>query len=431
MPIFQFKTILAMALVFLLSLAVYVCHSISGLYHGDAKAESEKLVRYASRVLSRYRASPAEFLQAQLPSGIPLGGQRYHVVFSYDALQKKFPELPAKKSIQRNQVLAFGFEFISILKVPSYILILPIGLTDDETVYAYKIVYRDDGTTPVNLRVLEVIQPALIIALMFISSLVLVGMHHISRVHAGVRLFEEWAKKIKSGATVAPPIFPSSKLNYIAFAINNSVVNLSEALENEHNFASFTSHELRSSVTILSANLELLEYIKKDLSPQEKVLIKNMDSAILDMKHYMESFLWLGSEQTNRNLARFDAKDVVAKSLNENMSLFGNLKVKVSASLQSCEIFSEEPLFYVLVNNVLRNAFQHTSAGTIHVSLKDRRLEVRNLSEFGEQDGSNPGFGIGTKIVERLTDRLGVRCDIESFAGGRCVSLSLLDEILH
>lgn len=424
MPIFQFKTILVMALVFLLALAVYVLSSISGLYHGDAKAESEKLVRYASRVLSRYQANPDEFLQAQLPSGIPLGGQQYHVVFSYDALQNIFPELPEKKLLQNNQVLAFGFEFTSILKVPNYTLVLPISLTGNDTVYAYKTIYRDDGTAQVNLRVLEVIQPALAIALICISSLVLVAMYHISRAHAGVRLFEEWAEKIKSGTAASPPTFPSSKLNYIAFAINNSLVNVSEALEKEHNFASFTSHELKTSVAILSANLEMLEYIKKDLSPQEKTLIKNMDSAISDMKHYMEAFLWLGSEQTNRNLARFDAKDVVQKSVNENMSLFENSKVRISVNLESCEIFSEEPLFYVLVNNVLRNAFQHTASGAIHVSLKDRRLEVRNLPESGEL-GVNPGFGIGTKIIERLTERLGVICKVDNFAGGRCVSLSL------
>jgi len=424
MPIFQFKTILTMALVFLLALMMYVLFSISGLYRGDAKAESEKLVRYASRVLSRYKANPNEFLQAQPPSGIPLGGQRYDVVFSYAALQNIFPELPEKKILQSNRVLAFGFEFTSILKVPNYTLVLPISLTDDETAYAYKNVYRNDGTTQINLRVLEVIQPALAIALICISSLVLVGMYHISRVHAGVRLFEEWAEKIKTGTTASPPTFPSSKLNYIAFAINNSLVNVSEALEKEHNFASFTSHELKTSVAILSANLEMLEYIKKDLSPQEKTLIKNMDSAISDMKHYMEAFLWLGSERTNRNLTRFDAKDVIAKSVNENISLFENTKVRISVSLESCEVFSEEPLFYVLVNNVLRNAFQHTASGTIHVSLKDQRLDVRNLPEPGEQ-GVNPGFGIGTKIIERLTERLEVKCEVDNFSGGRRVSLFL------
>jgi len=409
----------------LLALAIYVLYSITGLYHSDAKIESEKLTRYASRVLSRYHANPDEFLHARLPSGIPLGGQRYHVVFSYDALHHLFSELPDKKRLPNNRVTAFGFEFTSLLKVPNYTLAIPISLTAHETVYAYKTIDRTDGTTPVNLRVLEVIQPALAIALTCISALILIGLHHISRVHAGVRLFEEWAKTIKSGATAAPPNFPSSKLNYMAFAINNSLVNVSEALEKEHNFASFTSHELKASVAILSANLEMLEYIKKDLSPQEKTLIKNMDSAISDMKHYMEAFLWLGSESTNRRLTRFDAKNVIEKSLDENTALFEAKKVNISLTLEPCEIVSEEPLFYVLVNNILRNAFQHTASGAIHISLKDRRLEVRNILEPSASGTANPGFGIGTKIIERLTERLGVICEVNNLADGRSVSLLL------
>lgn len=429
----NFRAFLWLSCVILIGLCVYVFLSLSSLYHNDTKDESIRLVEFSSRVLSRYQANPDWFASGVPPSGIALSGQQFDVVFGYKNFVNQVKNSPKQSQLLLGVVRVFSLEFTSFFRLPSYTLVLPVKLNSSgDMAYVYKRVNREDSAEQVNLRVLEIIQPAIALALICIFSIVSLGMLHLSSMHSGIKLFQEWSEKIQRGEIADPPRLPSSKLNYIAFAINNSLVGIGKSLEKEQSFAAFTSHELRAPVAILSANLEMLEFIKKDLSPQEKSLIKNMDSAISDMKNYMEVFLNLASGSEHLIRSDVDVKKIVEKSVEENMKVFDSSEKELTVSLSECRFTCEEPLLYVLVNNIVRNAFQHSGAGLVNISLGDRKLIIDNtqpeLVKGGNKNDRHAragrGFGIGTKIIEQLTKRLGVEHSIQTSSTGMQVTLS-------
>ena len=77
------------------------------------------------------------------------------------------------------------------------------------------------------------------------------------------------------------------------------------------------------------------------------------------------------------------------------------------------KIFGHPQAFAIAVNNLVRNAFEHTLAGhgPITILIKEHELLVRNQVPDKEQteptDGSPQGYGLGLGIVQRLCERNG------------------------
>src|SRR5690606_6926187 len=79
------------------------------------------------------------------------------------------------------------------------------------------------------------------------------------------------------------------------------------------------------------------------------------------------------------------------------------------------QVFGHPQAFSIAVNNLVRNAFEHTLAGQgpITILIDEHELLVTNQvsSEANEQhspsEASSQGYGLGLGIVQRLCERNG------------------------
>ena len=60
--------------------------------------------------------------------------------------------------------------------------------------------------------------------------------------------------------------------------------------------------------------------------------------------------------------------------------------------------------YQMLVSNLIRNAFQHTQRGTIHIRQKGSELQIVNRLPPGKSRAST-GFGLGLKLIRKIADR--------------------------
>ena len=231
------------------------------------------------------------------------------------------------------------------------------------------------------------------------------------------KLSAEDHKRIEASA------FGDDEVGLLARTIEKTLERISAFVERERYFTGSASHELRTPITVISGALELLE--QSDLSTTDVELLDRVRRATLDMKTTIEMFLCLAREIDDGLYdEQFSVMPLVSQAIEQQRYLLSGKFIDVEIDLIDVEIKDlSNPIasghpqaFSIAVNNLVRNAFEHTLSGqgpiTIHI--KERVLFVTNQvrSEADEQDSlteATPtnGYGLGLEIVQRLCERNG------------------------
>lgn len=247
------------------------------------------------------------------------------------------------------------------------------------------------------------------------------------------KLSAEDHKRIESSG------FGDDEVGVLARTIERTLERISAFVERERYFTASASHELRTPITVIAGALELLE--QSELSAEDAKLVDRVRRATLDMKTMIEMFLCL-SRETDEGLydEEFPVMPLVSQAIEQQRHLLNGKSVDVELELIDVELDDlSRPLacghsqaFAVTVNNLVRNAFEHTLAGQgpITICVKERVLLVTNQlrSETGERQSpteASPsnGYGLGLGIVQRLCERNGWSFSLQ--ANETCVAARL------
>lgn len=417
----RFRVVLLFTFLIALFLFSYCVWAIVQHNAEHAAKEAEFLNRYAARALSRAQANPDWFKNGTNSFEFKsLINHRAGFEFSYESLIKRFPFLPDINEFENNRIYIQVLKIHSPFKVPDYIMVKPVFVSDAEKYFTYLTVdsrlIQDDA----SFGLLERLQPAVALALISILILVLIELFHINKVNQTIHSLASWADQLQAGSNVPPPPnLESSKFNYIAYAINKSLSGISDVLEKEQSFARFTSHELRTPIAALSANMEVLELMMKDLSPQERSVLKTMETAVSDMKYQTEALLWLSNEEIDQSgFKECDVVGALNKALADNAYLGKGKTIDVQVvGLKGLTVFNHPVLIQIVLNNLIRNAFQNTFYGFIRAEIMEDGLEISNQNTKDVEAHHNMGFGIGLVLVRKLVDKMNIQYEAKEDKG--------------
>jgi His Kinase A (phospho-acceptor) domain len=105
------------------------------------------------------------------------------------------------------------------------------------------------------------------------------------RIIQPMRHLAQWTQRLdEDQIRLARPNFRFAELNLVADHLKESFERISQVVEREHRFLSTASHELRTPITVVSSNLELLNKLQPSLSEQEKAPLTRIHSAAINMK---------------------------------------------------------------------------------------------------------------------------------------------------
>lgn len=232
-------------------------------------------------------------------------------------------------------------------------------------------------------------------------------------------------KRIESGR------FGDDEVGVLAGAIEKTLERISAFVTRERDFTSSASHELRTPITVITGALELLE--QSELSAADTQALDRVRRATLDMKTTIEMFLCLARE-TDGGLyeEQFLVTPLVRQAIDLQRHLLSRKFVDVEIDhIDNPSVCGHQQAFSIAVNNLVRNAFQHTLAGQgpISILIKERELLITNqLSSEAYQlntpTGSSEGYGLGLGIVQRLCERNGwsFTLHIEGARVAACIS---------
>ena len=223
------------------------------------------------------------------------------------------------------------------------------------------------------------------------------------------------------------------EIGFLAKRIDTFVNQTKESVVREKAFSRDVSHELRTPLASSRAALELALSIDQGKSEPMNKFLQRIYRSNRDMTHLIETFLMLGREQRQINKSRFNLHDLVKSSFSKLAYL------KVSETIQCLNhvpvgevICESEEFLSIVIDNLIRNALQHTESGFVEVSFDNSTLVIRDSGEGMELSmGANKTHsvmeksGVGLTIVNRLCEKQDWHLSIDSSANqGTRVSIT-------
>ncbi len=230
---------------------------------------------------------------------------------------------------------------------------------------------------------------------------------------------EQWTEQSQKG-----------EVGMLTSTIETAMQRINAFIRREKQFTRDASHELRTPLTIVKGAVEIMEQQPEiDTNPLLRKPLNRIARSVNDMETTVETFLWLAREE-NDLTETCEVEAAVRKAVENTRYLIENKEVELKLDLRHNPTLQvREEILYIAVTNLIRNAFQFTSQGSVtitsentHISIIDtgmgiepNRLDSVTRSHIkGEQ---SQGFGLGLSIVSRLCKRFGWELTIDSRPG--------------
>ncbi|HAD30213.1 MAG TPA: sensor histidine kinase, partial [Methylophaga sp.] len=211
-----------------------------------------------------------------------------------------------------------------------------------------------------------------------------------------------------------PPDFLYPELNQMARLIQNSLSSVQRSLDREHRFLRYTSHELRTPISVIRNNIELqykvLQQSASSLNPMQKDIADRIDRASITMQHLTETLLWLSREDNEKLPESVVEIDKLLLEITAEMRyLLRDKTVELIVETHPYQCSISAVAARIVLGNLIRNAFQHTWEGQVIISQQGSQISIVNRQFNADIDvaPTELGFGLGLQLTAQLTEKLG------------------------
>lgn len=216
----------------------------------------------------------------------------------------------------------------------------------------------------------------------------------------------------------------NDEIALLAGKIDSFVDKTNAFIEREKAFTRDASHELRTPVASSRAAIELALSLPEGQQGKVHNYLRRVERANKDMTHLIETFLMLGRDNDDNELKNtFNLHPLAENAFVKHDYLKRNSDIQYINNIpKDMKITSSKHYLAIILDNLVRNALQHTLEGSVAISMQDNQLTVQDTGEgfrCDDSDGSADSqlnvmkkSGVGLTIVRRLCERQGWRLTI-------------------
>ena len=392
-------------------------------------------IRGMDNMLANHMQKAGEHFLAQ--QGAPLAPgyhqtKDYGVASHWDQLPERvriaFPNRPSSYELHKNEGERFPPEVIQFL--------LPLD-TEQGIIYITHSLSPQtaselmDNTIKASLDNLVLIGGGTAAILVF--GLVLLT----RRLFRPVSELRDWTRQLTPDKLAQPPpSFSYPELNELAQIIRSSLHSVQQSLEREHQFLRHTSHELRTPISTIRSNVELLHKLHEGTpaNSAEQQVIQRLDRASTNMRDLTETLLWLSKDKVeNLPVSNLALDQLIQHSVDDLRYLLNDKVVNLKVDLSPTTLSVPAAPLKIVLSNLIRNSFQHTWEGEVEIQQRGPEVFIynRNLEPTDADQNTIPatthpedlGFGLGLKLTSQLCQKLGWSYHNEPHAQGHRVRL--------
>jgi signal transduction histidine kinase len=340
-------------------------------------------------------------------------------------IKEHFPSLIKINQLTMKNVKVFNADVVSVLP-EKIIFILAHPLKNNSVFYLTRQVDLAAHASQIKSRMLTMLSSTLPIALFFLL-LILASVHLIlSRLTRPMQRLGGWADELTLENVSQQPIdFGFDELNRVAHQQQMAFKRIAHILEKEHDFLRHASHELRTPIAVVKNNVELLQ---RTLAQQKSLVsVERIKRASINMEHLIETLLWLTKED-EKIVAKVavDVSKMILNIVEDNQYLLHGKQTDLSLNLDHLKISLSHTPCRLMINNLVRNAFQYTAEGEINISFINGEIVIENINHVEteiDHTGADYGYGLGLHLVSRIVSKMGWHYQNLAIDGGRMVSI--------
>ncbi|WP_319381849.1 hypothetical protein [Thiomicrorhabdus sp.] len=131
--------------------------------------------------------------------------------------------------------------------------------------------------------------------------------------------------------------------------------------------------------------------------------MQRLSRAGVTMTDLINTLLWLNREERTAPFeedVRLDEE--VEETVKSLRYLVDKKNIQLECHTEFCKVHLAKVACQIVLNNLIRNAFQHCWSGRIRICQRAEKIEIRNrLHEDGAFDAEQ-GFGLGILLIEKL-----------------------------
>lgn len=220
-------------------------------------------------------------------------------------------------------------------------------------------------------------------------------------------------------------------------ALNGLLGRLQSAIDTQRSFVADAAHELRSPLTALKLQLQLLERAQDE--PGRRAAVARLGAGIERAAHLVEQLLTLARSEPNAAPLRLQTialDEVVRQAVADVAPLAYERGVDIGLAARAAEVDGDGEALRILVRNLLDNAVRYTPrGGRVEVSIRRGDAQTvltvadngpgiapqdreRVFDRFYRADSAPGGSGLGLAIVKTIAERHGVRVVLGNAPGG-------------
>ncbi|MDP5053920.1 MAG: HAMP domain-containing histidine kinase [Congregibacter sp.] len=234
--------------------------------------------------------------------------------------------------------------------------------------------------------------------------------------------------------------YQGTEIGQIAAAFDQYMERLDQFVERERSFTAAASHELRTPLSVMMGAVDVLAV--NEQTPASMRAIERINRACSEMLAFIEATLYLSREDANQidQTAPADVAAIVAGLLDDNSEQLRGRDIQVETKVHASPTLSTpSSLVQISIGNLLRNAIEHTYAGTISIDVNRDRFSISDTGEGIPADKLNEvfdrsyttkpgGTGLGLNLVRRICDRFHWQITIDSAVGAGTTVTILFDK---
>lgn len=358
-------------------------------------------------------------------------------VLDYD-VASSWNELPQVvqdkiKPLKKHMTFDKYLEKESWWETPSLVIfVLRYDHSDKSSVYISKVINTEDivqGSKDYGVPHLIKIILFAVGGIVLFSALLILLLRQVAK--PMIKLVR-WAEELNSDVLKkSTPDFHYCELNYLAHIVTSSLQSVQTSLDREKKFLSHASHELRTPISVVRSNTELmLKLVDKRCSVEkQRVVLDRIMRAGYSMTELCETLLWLNrGEYQNLPVSSVELSSVLEQLVHDLQYLLKEKQVNVYTRFDAGEYEMPITLARIVLGNLIRNAFQHTQCGTVEIVQKGQRVTISNREKCAEQIDNDLGFGLGLELTERIIRQYKWCYQVKELPNGRDVEIEFVNQ---
>ena len=161
----------------------------------------------------------------------------------------------------------------------------------------------------------------------------------------------------------------ASELDQLSSVLNRTFDRLHEAFERQRQFTADAAHELRTPITILTAETQRI--LKRERSADEyRAAFETCAQTVARMRRLVEDLLLLARQEAGTAPREAcDLAAIVRDAISHLIPLGAAKNIQLHSDLQPAECLGHAPALTTVANNLIANAIQHhPGGGHVHIS---------------------------------------------------------------